>query len=480
MNAGEGCRPLQRDYRLGRWLVEPDLGRLRCGETEVYVRPQLMQVLAVLAEHQGGLVSPKLLMERVWARRFVSPAAVNRCIADLRRVLGDTAHSSAYIETRRKRGYRITACVQPVGPALATVPIAPPLLQLEEPALEGDVATGWRNVFVGRDAELARLGRRLRQTVEGTGRTVFVTGEPGSGKTALLKEFVRRATATHRDLLIASGRGNARDGVGEPLGLFHDLLLPLTGDVQSRTATGDLEPEQSDRLWRHAPYVIQLVLELAPVLIGGFLPACPLLERAKAVGLDGQTCQRLSQLVRGRASGPASDWLRQEQLTWQMLEILVKLASRCPLALLLDDLQWCDSASCAVIFHLARERPRPRILLAGAYRPGEVVDQESPKSSFGELVAELTSPGEIELVNLDQAAGRSFVDAFLDTEHRRTRRPRARQSDRHYCNLCSSHTNCLCWLTIAENGLWLDVQATTCSFTRMVCCFIPITRAILQ
>jgi DNA-binding winged helix-turn-helix (wHTH) protein len=417
MNGGEGNRALQHGFRLGRWEVEPDLGRLRCRKTEVYLRPQLLQVLAVLAEHQGGLVSSQELIERVWARRFVSPAALNRCIADLRRALGDTAQTPAYIETRRKRGYRITACVQPLG--LASVPKEAPVFEVDELVVEEPVVTGWRNVFVGRDAELTRLGRRLRRTIENAGGVIFITGEPGSGKSALLKEFGRRATASHRDLLIVSGRGNAHDRLGEPLGLFRALLSLLTGEVQSRTGTGDLEPEQADRLWRHAPYVIELVLDLAPVLVGAFLPAGPLIERAKAVGLDAQTCQRLSQLVQERARSLPSGWPRQEQLTGQISEILIKVASRCPLVLLLDDLQWCDSASCAVIFHLAQERPQTRLLLVGAYRPGEVMDRESPKSPFGELTTVLSSQGDVEAVNLGLAAGRGFVNAFVDAEPNR-------------------------------------------------------------
>ena len=63
---------------VGWWLAEPDLGRIRCGKAEVYLRPQLMQVLLLLAEHRGRLVSASLLIERVWGRRWVSSSVVAR------------------------------------------------------------------------------------------------------------------------------------------------------------------------------------------------------------------------------------------------------------------------------------------------------------------------------------------------------------------------------------------------------------------
>ena len=54
---------------------------------------------------------------------------------------------------------------------------------------------------VGRDAE---------------GLVVFVVGTAGQGKTALMEDFVSRAQATHPDLVVAGGSGNAHTGIGDP------------------------------------------------------------------------------------------------------------------------------------------------------------------------------------------------------------------------------------------------------------------------
>jgi predicted ATPase/DNA-binding winged helix-turn-helix (wHTH) protein len=404
------------DFRVGRWLVEPDLGRMRCGKAEVYLRPQLMQVLLLLTEHRGRLVSASLLIERVWGRRRVSSSVVARCISDLRRALGDQARSPTYIETLPKRGYRMAARVQPPHSTARAASAMVADDATDHASLERGQLSGWQEVFVGRDRELNTLAGRLERALHGSGSLVLVAGESGSGKTALLREFVRRAAAIHRELLIGSARGNAHGGFGQPLGIFRDLLALLTGDVQSRSAVRDLDSEQADRLWRGSPSIIRCVLEQAPVLIGDLLQAGPLLDRGLAVGLDRQSAERLSRIVHERASRPPLEWARQEQLTAQIAPILKELTARFPLMLVLDDLQWCDSASAAILFQLAREAPARRLLLLGAYRPSEPIESTGRPCPFDELSAELKTQGEVEVVHLDSAAGRGFVDALLDAE----------------------------------------------------------------
>lgn len=80
--------------------------------------------------------------------------------------------------------------------ALATVPLwlAPP------PSAE-------HHPVVGRESQLARLNAHLNAVLEGHGRAVFVTGEAGQGKTALLTAFAERACSEVPDLVVARGAG---------------------------------------------------------------------------------------------------------------------------------------------------------------------------------------------------------------------------------------------------------------------------------
>ena len=54
-----------------------------------------------------------------------------------------------------------------------------------------------RHVFVARERELSQLDSFLSRALAGRGQVCFVTGEAGSGKTAMITEFARRAQAQH-------------------------------------------------------------------------------------------------------------------------------------------------------------------------------------------------------------------------------------------------------------------------------------------
>ena len=73
-----------------------------------------------------------------------------------------------------------------------------------------------KNPFVARDQELAQLHIWLKDVLTNQGRSAFITGEPGIGKTFLLKEFANQALISHPDLLVLWGQCNAYTGQGDP------------------------------------------------------------------------------------------------------------------------------------------------------------------------------------------------------------------------------------------------------------------------
>ncbi len=117
------------DFHIGDWLVQPSLDRLSRNGTSVRLRPQLTDLLVLLARRAGRTVSKGEILERVWGRQFVGDSGVSRCIAELRHALDDNARKPVFLETINKRGYRIVAPVVFVetgrGPAdAATAPDA--------------------------------------------------------------------------------------------------------------------------------------------------------------------------------------------------------------------------------------------------------------------------------------------------------------------------------------------------------------------
>jgi len=100
-----------RTFRVGEWLVTPELNALeRAGET-VRLEPKIMLVLLTLAEHPGQVASREQIFEKVWPGVHVSDEVLTRSIFELRKVFGDNSREPAYIQTIPKGGYRLLAPV---------------------------------------------------------------------------------------------------------------------------------------------------------------------------------------------------------------------------------------------------------------------------------------------------------------------------------------------------------------------------------
>lgn len=105
-------RQFAQDFRVGDWLVEPSLDRLSRNGTVVRLRPQLIDVLVLLARHAGRTVSKDLLLETVWQSQHVAESCMTRCIAEIRQALADDAREPTILQTIPKRGYRLVAPVE--------------------------------------------------------------------------------------------------------------------------------------------------------------------------------------------------------------------------------------------------------------------------------------------------------------------------------------------------------------------------------
>jgi Tol biopolymer transport system component/DNA-binding winged helix-turn-helix (wHTH) protein len=97
------------DFRVGEWEVQPSVNRLRNGDREVRLEPKVMQVLVCLADAGGEVVSREELIARVWPGIFVTDDVLHRAVGELRKVFHDSHQQPRYIETIRKRGYRLLA-----------------------------------------------------------------------------------------------------------------------------------------------------------------------------------------------------------------------------------------------------------------------------------------------------------------------------------------------------------------------------------
>ena len=118
----------QKNTRVARFgLFEIDLsaGELRKGGVKLRLQGQPFQVLALLLDRAGDVVTREELQQKLWpSDTFVDfDHSLNTAINKVREALGDSASSPRYVETLARRGYRFIASVQTsdqAAPAKAT------------------------------------------------------------------------------------------------------------------------------------------------------------------------------------------------------------------------------------------------------------------------------------------------------------------------------------------------------------------------
>jgi DNA-binding winged helix-turn-helix (wHTH) protein len=176
-----------------------DLAALRLwrGTQAVKLTGKTFAVLRYLVEHPGQLVTEEDLFQAVWAETVVSDATLASCIQELRQALRDDAKKPRYIETVHRRGYRF----------LAPITTAPPVVSRQLSVISREEQVRGQGAFlaprppyrtprfVGREAELAHLHQWLEKALKGERQLVFVTGEPGIGKTTVVEAFLARLQA---------------------------------------------------------------------------------------------------------------------------------------------------------------------------------------------------------------------------------------------------------------------------------------------
>lgn len=126
-------------YRFGEYALNTETGELHRVGVPISLERKVFQVLTYLVQQRHRLVTRQELLDTLWPDEFVTDASLTRCIAQLRKVLGDHRRSPQYIKTLHGRGYRFRAIVTehpaPLSEAVSTPNsplLHPPVAPLQE------------------------------------------------------------------------------------------------------------------------------------------------------------------------------------------------------------------------------------------------------------------------------------------------------------------------------------------------------------
>jgi TolB-like protein/DNA-binding winged helix-turn-helix (wHTH) protein/cytochrome c-type biogenesis protein CcmH/NrfG len=204
MGAAPSAPSTSRRYLFGEFTLDLERGALLRAGTHVDLRPKTFEVLRLLVERHGRLVTKQELLDAVWGRVVVTEGSVAKCLIEIRRAIDDGAQKS--IKTVPRRGYIFDAAVTVVDGD------APPPLFADPPA-------AWRS----RGGSMARpwiLGAALAATVVFAASWVVVTmrGAPPQGA-SLTREARAPAVAVLPFVDMSAERENEylADGIAEEI-----------------------------------------------------------------------------------------------------------------------------------------------------------------------------------------------------------------------------------------------------------------------
>ncbi|MCI0419169.1 MAG: winged helix-turn-helix domain-containing protein, partial [Acidobacteria bacterium] len=172
------------------------------GSEAIKLRPKAFAVLSYLLGRPGQLVTKEEILNAVWPETFVGDAVLKVAIRQLREALDDDPKSPRFIETAHRRGYRF---IRQIAESGQTLPSDQEIRSHKAVSGSPLRAADSPQRIVGRDEALSRMRSWLEKMLGGERQIVFVTGEAGIGKTALVDAFAR-SIASDRSIRISRGQ----------------------------------------------------------------------------------------------------------------------------------------------------------------------------------------------------------------------------------------------------------------------------------
>jgi DNA-binding winged helix-turn-helix (wHTH) protein len=317
--------------------------QLLCNEKScARLAPKVYRLLLYFLLHSERLISHEELFDTVWDGRIVDDSALRLTVNSLRNALHDEIKSPRYLSTVCKRGYRFLAEVSVKECYRVTEASKTSLLHYRPYAQTSPAGHKYTQ-------ELAMLQEAFQQASNGERRLVFVQGEQGIGKTALLDTFLANVQISEPAVLRA--RCVQMSSVTEP-------FMPLVEALERRCR------EVKGR------WLIERLSHLAPTLLYQMLNV-----------LDSDELARLQQQVAHINTG---------RMLRESADFFETLSDNSPFILILDNAHWCDEFTLDLLNFLMFRCSIAKLLIIIIYRPCE---EGAGTRRIAEMRAELLHRG---------------------------------------------------------------------------------------
>ena len=348
--------PLQ----LGMVTIHPKRNTIEKAGSSVNMKPKSMSVLLCLLKRPRSVMSRTEIFQDVWGDVDLSDEVLTQAIAELRRALDDDPRRPEFIQTIPRQGYRLLQAARNVDNTdVENMPSNVTALTALPPH---------RSQLVGRHQEISRLLEHLDLADNGHGSLVFISGEAGIGKTRLAEEFL--TLARQRECLVISGRCSENGSV-LPFLPFMEIVERLSRKIPKMTLRELLGDDAAE-------------LAYAFPELRRFFP-----DLGKRIELPPE--------------------LRRRYLFNSFLAFVRRVGRMQTLCLLLDDLQWADESTIALLQHLAGELDSLPLVVISTFRNSELTQSEA----FLDALEYLTSHRHAEVHNL-KPLPESEVSALLE------------------------------------------------------------------
>jgi predicted ATPase/class 3 adenylate cyclase len=242
---------------------------------------------------------------------------------------------------------------------------------------------GLKTPFIGRDHEIEVMNEKGKVLAGETGGIIWIEGEAGIGKSRLMREFTKQVKRYNP--LVLGGVCSARRSE-YAFSLFSDLLMQVF-DIQLNFTPKEI----IDQIDQKLASMSSELMETRPFL--------QLLLGVQPIGAQGE-----------RITSMEPEQLRRQTFV-AIHRIFSQLATRQPLLLILDDLQWIDSISADLLLYLSHLVVSKRILFVCAQRQKEI-------SPFEQILARTRSMHPEQYIHLSIhpltiSECRQLLDEFL-------------------------------------------------------------------